>query len=45
MKDSSTLAVMTYVKEGVWKEKEHQEYLEKLDIHSLKWKRLKNYSN
>jgi hypothetical protein len=33
MKDSSTLAVMTYVKDGVWKEKEHQEYLEKLDIH------------
>jgi ubiquinone/menaquinone biosynthesis C-methylase UbiE len=33
MKDSATLVVMTYVKEGVWKEKEHQEYLEKVDIH------------
>lgn len=33
LKERGTLAVMTYVKEGVWKEKEHQEYLEKLDIH------------
>ncbi len=33
IKDFGTFAVMTYVKEGVWKEQEGQEYLENLDIH------------
>jgi ubiquinone/menaquinone biosynthesis C-methylase UbiE len=45
IKDCGTLAVMTYVKEGVWKEPEHQEYLEKLDIHFFEWRRLKIFSN
>jgi ubiquinone/menaquinone biosynthesis C-methylase UbiE len=41
IKDFGTLAVMTYVKEGVWKEQEHQEYLKKWDITSSKWRKLK----
>lgn len=40
MKERGTLAVMTYVKEGVWKEEEHQEYLEKLDIHFFEVKEI-----
>lgn len=43
IKDCGTLAVMTYVKEGVWKEPEHQEYLEKLDIHFFEVEEIENF--
>lgn len=42
MKDCGTLAVMTYVKEGVWKDEEHQRYLEELDIHFFEVKEIEN---
>jgi len=42
MKDCGTLAVMTYVKEGVWKGEEHQNYLEKLDIHYFEVNEIEN---
>lgn len=43
IKDCGTLAVMTYVKEGVWREQEHQKYLEKLDIHFFEVEEIENF--
>lgn len=42
MKDCGTLAVLTYVKEGIWKDEKHQNYLEKLDIHYFEVKEIEN---
>ena len=42
IKDCGTLAAMTYIKEGVWKDVEHQRYLEKLDIHFFEVKEIEN---
>jgi ubiquinone/menaquinone biosynthesis C-methylase UbiE len=42
MKDCGILAVMTYVKRGVWRDEKHQEYLEKLDIHFFEVNEIEN---
>jgi len=42
IKDCGTLAAMTYIKEGIWKDLEHQKYLEKLDIHFFEVKEIEN---
>lgn len=43
IKDGGRLAVLTYVKEGAWKDKAHQEYLENLDIHFFEVKEIQKH--